>query len=157
MTLTLDEYRTAVTLKPLVSIDLVVRNPAGQYLLGFRTNAPAMHTWFVPGGSIRKNEKLDEAFARLARDELGLDLARGAARFLGVFEHLYPDSYFGPSPDTHYVVLAHLLELDLDLAALPRQQHREYRWFSRQALLAASDVHLHTKWYMDAVDSGYPA
>jgi colanic acid biosynthesis protein WcaH len=133
MLLSLEEYRTAVTLKPLASIDLVVRNPAGHFLLGYRTNAPAKHTWFVPGGSIRKNEKLDQAFTRLTSNELGLELQRREAKFLGVFEHLYPDSYFGSSPDTHYVVLAHLLELDLDL-------------------LSAPDVHLHTKWYMQALE-----
>jgi colanic acid biosynthesis protein WcaH len=49
-------------------------------------------------------------------------------------------------------LLAHLLELDMDLASLPRQQHQEYRWFSQADLLSAPDVHLHTKWYMAALD-----
>jgi colanic acid biosynthesis protein WcaH len=152
MYLSSQDYKTAITLNPLVSIDLVIRNPAGQFLLGYRTNAPALHTWFVPGGSVRKNERLDQAFTRLSRQELGQDLQRRDAGFLGVFEHLYPDSCFGDTPDTHYVVLAHLLELDLDLTTLPRQQHREYRWFSREALMDAEDVHLHSKWYMAALD-----
>jgi len=34
---------------PLVSIDLVIRNPSNKVLLGKRNNRPAMGYWFVPG------------------------------------------------------------------------------------------------------------
>jgi colanic acid biosynthesis protein WcaH len=152
MLLSPEDYRTVVTLTPLISIDLVIRNSDGSFLLGYRNNAPARNTWFVPGGSIRKNERLDDAFSRLTMNELGLDLPRSEARLLGVYEHHYADSWFGAEPDTHYVVLAHLLELDLNLADLPRQQHREYRWFRRAELLTATDVHRYTRAYMAALN-----
>ena len=65
-----EDFRTAVRLSPLVSIDLVVRDAAGRVLLGWRNNRPAQHCWFVPGGSIRKQETLDAAFRRISHGEL---------------------------------------------------------------------------------------
>ena len=43
---------------PLVSIDLVIRNPSNKVLLGKRNNHPAMGFWFVPGGWIFKKKLL---------------------------------------------------------------------------------------------------
>jgi len=45
-------------LSPLVSIDLIVYNDKNKVLLGKRANRPAKDYWFVPGGRIRKNEKI---------------------------------------------------------------------------------------------------
>src|SRR3954466_13792753 len=50
------QFADVVRLAPLVSIDLVIRDPDGDVLVGLRTNAPAKGFWFVPGGRIRKNE-----------------------------------------------------------------------------------------------------
>lgn len=142
-----ERFARMVTDMPLVSIDLVVRNPQGDALLGKRLNRPAQGCWFVPGGRIRKDERLPQAFARLSREELGLDIAFETAEFLGVYEHHYPDNFSGTNFSTHYVVLAYELTLDLSLQALPAEQHGNYRWWPTAALLASSDVHLHTQWY----------
>ena len=56
--LPLPEFERAVGALPLVSVDWVLFNPAGQMLLGHRRNAPARHWWFTPGGRVRKNEPL---------------------------------------------------------------------------------------------------
>lgn len=40
------EFERAVGALPLVSVDWVLLNPAGQMLLGHRRNAPARHWWF---------------------------------------------------------------------------------------------------------------
>lgn len=133
---------------PLVAIDLVIFDTAGRVLLGLRENEPARDTWFVPGGAIRKGERLDAAFRRIALDELGLPLERVQASLLGVYEHHY-DSNFArvPGIGTHYVVLAHRVQLDGDLRAADRQ-HRELRWFSPDQLLASPQVHAHVKAYL---------
>lgn len=144
------ELRQVVANTPLVSIDLVVRNPAGDVLLGQRLNRPAQGFWFVPGGRIRKNERLPEAFARLLQEELGLVRAITAAKFLGVYEHHYPDNFSGTDFSTHYVVLAYALEEDLVLADLPLQQHGAYRWWPVSELLKHADVHVHTQWYVQS-------
>mgnify|MGYP000016314200 CR=1 FL=1 len=142
-----EHFSRIVADMPLVSIDLVVRNAQGDALLGQRLNRPAQGCWFVPGGRVRKSERLPEAFARLMREELGVGLAMSAARFLGPYEHHYPDNFSGTDFSTHYVVLAYELTLDVALSALPVQQHDAYRWWSQAELLASTEVHVHTQWY----------
>jgi colanic acid biosynthesis protein WcaH len=141
-----DIFQTIVSHTPLVSIDLIVHDRQGRVLLGWRRNRPAQGCWFVPGGRIDKDETLDAAFSRLTRVELGEELARAAAHFRGVYEHFYPDCFAGTQTSTHYVVLAH----DLQVARfdqLPPEQHSDYRWFAVAELLADPQVHENTKAY----------
>ena len=51
----------------------------------------------MPGGRIRKNEPMQTALARVAHDELGLDIAKlpHPPVHMGAFEHFYPDSFAG--------------------------------------------------------------
>ena len=143
---------------PLVSIDLVVQNTQGDYLLGQRTQRPAQDSWFVPGGRIFKNESLDTAFQRLTLNELGQNLDRQYARLLDIYEHFYQDSMFDPQTSTHYVVLAYKLSLNLDLNQLPKQQHQGYRRYSAQQALTDPQVHPHSQAYAQALlaQSGFP-
>nr|WP_199720518.1 GDP-mannose mannosyl hydrolase [Stagnimonas aquatica] len=132
---------------PLVSIDLILRDAQGRVLLGLRENEPARGLWFVPGGVIRKDETLDAAFARIARNELGLSLERRQASLLGVYEHHYTTNFAcEPGLSTHYVVLAHHLGLDGDFAPADRQ-HRELRWWPLAELLSSPEVHANVKAY----------
>jgi len=82
-------FTKIVSHTPLVSIDLVVRNESGGVLLGKRTNRPAQGTWFVPGGRINKNEKIQDAFGRIIQDEPGNSYPFSEARFLGPYQHFY--------------------------------------------------------------------
>ncbi|WP_406828069.1 GDP-mannose mannosyl hydrolase [Microbulbifer sp. ARAS458-1] len=147
-------FKTVVSSTPLVSIDLVVRNDLGEILLGERLNRPAQGCWFVPGGRIVKNESLADAFLRLTEEELGVAVPVEQAEFIGPFEHFYSDSVFGAAESegvsTHYVVLGYSIKLNLDVAALPNQQHGNYRWWPEESLLADPSVHKHSKWYLDA-------
>jgi len=120
---------------PLVSIDLLVRNESGQYLLGLRLNEPAKGQWFVPGGRVCKNETLDQAFERLTTAELGRSWQRAETEFKGVYEHFY-DTNAGQQPGfgTHYVVLAHELNLSQADLALPAEQHAQWRWADAAAI-----------------------
>jgi colanic acid biosynthesis protein WcaH len=106
---------------PLVSIDLIVRNGDGEVLVGRRVNEPAKGTWFVPGGRIWKGEDLDQAFDRIARVELGTgSWARNATTMIGAHTHIYPTNFAERSGiDTHYVVLAHLIDIGSGSLQLP--------------------------------------
>ena len=119
-----ETFKSVIQHTPLISIDLIVRNEQGEVLLGKRVNAPAKGYWFVPGGRVRKNETLDDAFVRLVREELGIEsgITRADTKFLGVFEHFYDDCVFGDNVSTHYVVLAHEIIVN-DFNNLPIQQH----------------------------------
>ncbi|MDO9207877.1 MAG: NUDIX domain-containing protein, partial [Sulfuricurvum sp.] len=104
-----DLFTTIVQNTPLISIDLIIRNHQGEVLLGKRLNAPAKGFWFTPGGRIYKDEKMTDAFRRIAQDELGVSASLSEASFIGTFEHFYEDSVFGDHITTHYVVLAYTL------------------------------------------------
>lgn len=142
------DFLTVVRLAPLVALDLVVINPRGEVLVGLRTNRPAEGSWFVPGGRIQKDERLDDAFRRLTGEELGRPLGLADASPLGVYEHLYEDNFAGaPGVSTHYVVIAHRVALDLDLAALPGAQHAHWKWISVDELRGDATVHANTRAY----------
>lgn len=142
-----DSFRSVVDATPLISIDLIVQDPQGRVLLGQRVNRPAVNYWFVPGGRIRKNETLDDAFIRLTRTELGCEFPRSQAQFQGVYEHLYNDSVFGEGPNTHYVVLAYRLLIDVTVLELPEYQHSDYHWWLPADALASEQVHNNTRAY----------
>ena len=147
-----DVFALVVESTPLISIDLVVKSLANKILLGKRVNRPAQNFWFVPGGRMYKNEKLDQAFKRITLDELGLTIERDVAKFLGVFEHFYEDSQFGfalKDPSTHYLVLGHeILLKDEDSLNLTEVQHTTYQWWDIMDLIESKEVHQYVKNYM---------
>jgi colanic acid biosynthesis protein WcaH len=140
-------FKSVVASTPLISIDLIVRNIHGEFLLGKRTNRPAKGYWFVPGGRILKDETVELAFKRLLYDELGLNSFDLKASFIGTYQHFYNDNFFDRKFSTHYVVLAYEIILKDDLVSLPIVQHSSYNWFSENELLNHEDVHIHSKWY----------
>lgn len=83
MFLSQEDFATVVRSTPLISIDLIVENERGEFLLGKRTNRPAQGLWFVPGGRVQKDETLSDAFERLTLAELGLQLPMAAGQFYG--------------------------------------------------------------------------
>src|ERR1700745_2124488 len=110
--LTDDEFTFVVRRTPLVSFDIIIKDPAGNVLVGLRTNEPAKGKYFVPGGIIRKNETLADAFARIIKAEIGLEASFSNAKLVGVYEHIYDTNTPGdPGYGTHYIVLAHELNL----------------------------------------------
>ncbi|MCE7728134.1 GDP-mannose mannosyl hydrolase [Vibrio campbellii] len=140
-------FKTVVASTPLISIDLVIRNVEGKVLLGKRKNRPAKGFWFVPGGRILKDEKLDAAFQRITDSELGNVCTLSAANFIGVYEHLYQDNFSSESFSTHYVVLGYELVWKGKLSDLPLEQHGSYQWWDVNDLLTSKDVHCNTKAY----------
>jgi colanic acid biosynthesis protein WcaH len=141
-------FETVISSAPLVSVDLVVRNTSGQYLVGLRQNRPAKGFWFVPGGRILKNESVADAFKRITQAELGQKLCITSAKLKGAFDHFYSDCVFGEHVSTHYVALGYELTANFDIIQLPSEQHSTYKWLSQKEMLEREDVHQHTKWYV---------
>jgi len=148
MRLSTDDFLHVLRSTPLVSIDLVVRDPAGRVLVGWRSNAPARGSWFVPGGRIYKGETVARAFARITTTELGRAVPQESARFLGVFDHLYDDNALDvPGVSTHYVVLAYALDAPPEGTTLAADQHTRTAWRSPADLCADPSVHANTRAY----------
>ena len=136
-------YKTVVDSTPLVSIDILLKKD-NKVLLGRRVNKPAQGYFFSIGGRINKNETIDNAMARVALNEINIDL-KSTPEFIGVFEHFYDDSMY-ENISTHYVNLAYEYEVE-EIPNLPTEQHSEYQWFSIDALLESKQVHKYTKDY----------
>jgi colanic acid biosynthesis protein WcaH len=133
---------------PLISIDLIVQDIEGRILLGLRNNEPARGSWFVPGGVVKKNESLDDAFARITETEIGASFSRRTATFRGIFEHLYPENFAqAPEVTTHYVVLAYIVQTDQLPTRPGDSQHGNFCGFTAAELLSHPDVHDNTKAY----------
>jgi len=145
-----DELAEVVRLAPLVSVDLIIENSAGKVLVGMRNNAPARGFLFVPGGRILKNERIADAFERIAKDELGIEADYRDAEFIGAFDHIY-DTNFAEMPGfgTHYVVLAHRITIDDDVDITADDQHSELLWLDKNEILNNEKVHPHTKAYFE--------
>jgi colanic acid biosynthesis protein WcaH len=142
------DFAQIVRTAPLVSIDLILRDPEGKALLGLRNNEPAKGVYFVPGGVIRKNETIASAFARVLKIETGLETPYSEARFRGAYEHFYVTNRFNdPGYETHYVVLAHELQLLIRPSILLDDQHNEAIWMTPREVLTSPLVHENTKAY----------
>jgi colanic acid biosynthesis protein WcaH len=149
--LPVERWANVVRDAPLVSFDLLVMTPAERVLLGYRENQPARHSWFVPGGVVRKNEPLARAFLRVTHDELGRAYALDDSRLHGVYEHFYDENFRDePGYGTHYVVMARILEVPAEWEVVPREQHARYRWASVAELGADDTVHRYVRNYFSA-------
>ena len=137
------KFKTSVDSVPLISIDILPKKD-GKVLLGKRVNKPAQGYFFSTGGRINKNETIDNAIARIAKNELNIEL-QSTPEFIGVFEHFYDDGIY-ENVSTHYVNLAYELEVD-GLTGLPTEQHSEYKWFTIEDLLSSKKVHEYIKEY----------
>lgn len=136
-------FKTVISSTPLISIDLLVKKD-NKILLGKRVNKPAQDYLFSTGGRVYKNEKINNAMIRIAKDELNFEL-KSLPKFIGVFEHFYDDSIY-QDVSTHYVDLAYEVEIDETLN-LPTKQHKEYQWLTIKELLESKRVHKYVKDY----------
>ena len=136
-------FKTIIDSAPLISIDILLKK-GDKVLLGKRVNKPAQGYFFSTGGRIKKNESIDNAMARVALNELNIEL-KSIPKFIGVFEHFYDDSIY-KNVSTHYVDIAYEYEVK-EIPDLPTEQHSEYRWFSIDELLESKQVHKYTKDY----------
>ena len=136
-------FKTIIDSAPLISIDILLKKD-GKVLLGKRLNKPAQGYFFSTGGRVNKNEAIDSAMGRIAKNELNIEL-KTTPKFVGVFEHFYDDSIY-KDVSTHYVNLAYEYEVK-EVLNLPTEQHNEYQWFSIDELLESKQVHKYTKDY----------
>ena len=144
--LELDKFKTLVDIAPLVSIDFIIKNQDNKILLGKRVNKPAKDYFFTLGGRLFKNETINEAKKRVLKDEIGLNIEDFNPKFIGVFEHFYNDSFVDDNISTHYVNLAYEIEVSY-LQDLPKAQHKEYIWLSKDEIMNSNEVHNYVKDY----------
>ena len=138
-----EEWRTIVANVPLVSVDLVIEHDGG-VLLGKRENEPAKGEWFVPGGTVHKNESRTDAVHRVATEELGEAVVIDEC--LGTYEHLYETAAVDGVDSKHYLATGYRCRFD---AADPKvggdDQHSDFRVFRPPF----EDLHPYVTQYLD--------
>jgi colanic acid biosynthesis protein WcaH len=97
----------------------------------------------------RQRLSSQQSFQEFAcKAELGLGASIDDARFLGVYEHPYDSNVFGEEEfGTHYVVLAHELNLDHQPPIVSDRQHSGFRWMTPAELTSSPEVHQNTRAY----------
>ena len=139
-----DDYARITRYAPLPAIDIVLHRSA-QVLLGRRRNRPAAGWWFMPGGRVRKAERLADAFARICLDEMGLVASIRDARFLGIVEHFYPENAWDDRWGTHCMALVYALAAPDGASTPDLVQHQATGWWSVDDWSASPTVHAYTK------------
>jgi ADP-ribose pyrophosphatase YjhB (NUDIX family) len=69
--LTLEEFTTIFSKVTRLCVDLIIVTDAG-VLLTYRTKNGYENQWHLPGGTIFYRERVEEAVARIAQEELGI-------------------------------------------------------------------------------------
>jgi len=138
-------FKVVVDSAPLVSIDILLKRN-NKVLLGKRVNKPAQGCFFSIGGRVNKNEAIDSAMNRIAKNELNIEL-KTTPKFIGVFEHFYGDSIY-EDISTQYVNLAYEYQVE-EVVDLPVEQHSEYKWFTIGELFESNQVHNYIKDYFE--------
>mgnify|MGYP006292312857 CR=1 FL=1 len=137
-----ETWETVVRSVPLVSVDLVVHYDGG-VVLGKRTNEPAKGEWFVPGGTVRKHESLEDAVQRVANEELGVGVT--IERRLGVYEHVYDVADIEDAGGKHYVPIGFEVRAESD-SLDPDDQHADLQVFEPPFEI---DLHPYVRQYLE--------
>ena len=135
-----EEWETIVRNVPIPSVDLVVLHDEG-ILLGKRVNEPARGRWFVPGGRIRKQERIEDAVHRIAMEEIGVTIE--IIERLGVYEHFYAAADVPTTDGKHYVPIGFTVKTDSNRIRAD-DQHSAFRVFDEPP----PDLHEYTAQYL---------
>ena len=137
MFLNQEKFAELVKNSPVVAIDLcIIKN--NKILLGKRLNPPAKNFYFVPGGRIRKGEKLDNTVIRLLKEELQAEFIKNKVikSLLGIYQHFYDDNFIGNKDfNSHYVTIAYLVNFENLVQRSfsdTKEQHSQYIWYEEK-------------------------
>lgn len=123
-------YRSFVEHMPICCVDIFVYNTTTDtYLLMLRSQKPAQHCWFYPGGRLCKGESFFACALRKCRQELGIAVT--PVTILGCYATVFPDSAWEcPTHTVNCAILATTQESDLHFD----EQHTDYRWVSSESI-----------------------
>ena len=68
-------FRLVTKLTPMINVDLLIKNEAGETLLTWRDDPLCGPGWHIPGGIIRFEETIEQRIRAAAQSELGTDVS----------------------------------------------------------------------------------
>ena len=126
------EYLRIVEVIPIVCVDLLIIND-NKCLLLKRENEPAKGQYWFPGGRIRKNETIEQAALRIAKEETNLN-----CRFvekLCVEETIF-EKAGSLNSNVHTVNICCKLTIASHTDILKTDEfHSEFKWTNQQSYL----------------------
>ena len=107
-----DLYKEIIQALPVLCVDLLIKNSDGKYLLHLRDNEPLKNEWWVPGGRVYKEEKIQSAASRKCKEELGLVITNW--KIVGIYEDTYDKISFNTPTIFHGVSIVLTAPKDVD-------------------------------------------
>ena len=102
------EYRSFLSTMPIVCVDCLVMNDRREFLLVKRRNEPLLGEYWVPGGRVRKGERLAEAVHRKMQEEIGVDVE--IVKGVGYFEEFYEKTKENATGGVHSISFVYLVK-----------------------------------------------
>ena len=140
-------FKTVIKNTPLVSIDicLICKD---QILLGKRNNEPLKGQRFTPGGRVLKNESWQNCITRVFFSETGILVEdMDMFKFMGIWDHFYPNSAIDENISTHYVNLPHFISVIKKPSINLDSQHESMKWFDLKEVVDNKSFHEYIKIY----------
>ena len=104
------EYKYILENMPVFCVDMILCKDK-KVLLAKRKNNPGKGKWWVPGGRILKNEKINDAVIRKMKEEMGIKAK--IKKDTGIYEYFSKSGFF---PDlisgTHNIAQVFVVEMD---------------------------------------------
>ncbi len=72
---------------PLSCVDIILVNKDHEFLLVKRNIPPYKNKWCLPGGIVKKNQKIVDKLNEIAKNELGINVK--IVRSIGFYEKMY--------------------------------------------------------------------
>ena len=124
-------FRLVTKLTPMINVDLLIKNDAGEILLTWRVDPLCASGWHIPGGIIRFQEPIEHRIHAVAQSELHTDVIFEAEP-LKVTEFILPNQAYR----NHFISLLYRCRLSgtipdaLHCNDLQHPNNGEYDWFS---------------------------
>jgi ADP-ribose pyrophosphatase YjhB (NUDIX family) len=149
-----DVYAAMLDTVVLACVDVLVRDPTGQVLLGLRSRDPHPD-WWLFGGRMRRGESFLQAAATNLKRELGLTVAPERFRYVASYSTVFSRRAQAPAANgVHTVNAVCELVLDPDETAtlIPDSEYLELAW--RSGADVRADERLHPLLAQALLDAG---
>lgn len=121
-----EEFEKSFENVPRVAVNLIVTDVDGRVLLARRNIPPCEGDWHFPGSFVLKNESIDEALKRVAKNEFGMDLIEEVnPKLLGNFDDIEGD------PRGHVIDMAYGMQVNDVSKIVATKENIEVAFFNK--------------------------
>lgn len=94
---------------PITCVDIILKTLEYGFILIKRNKEPAKGQWWLSGGRIFKDERLEDAAKRKVKEETNLEVR--TLKKVGVYETIFKEDPFGHGKGTHTINICYLAEI----------------------------------------------